>query len=59
MLADGPRWQLAAMIGQLQSLLDGPVIQARCLECAAIGRAAAGSRDQDKSGFLGRAVRRG
>ena len=31
--AEGPRRQLAAVVAELQSLLDGPVIQARCLEC--------------------------
>lgn len=35
--ADGPRRQIAAMIGQLQSVFDGPVIQARCLECPQAG----------------------
>lgn len=31
--AEAPKRQLAAALAELQSLLDGPVIQARCLEC--------------------------
>ncbi|MEO7601685.1 MAG: signal peptide peptidase SppA [Sphingomicrobium sp.] len=31
--AEAPKRQFAAMLTELQSLLDGPVIQARCLEC--------------------------
>ena len=31
--AETPKRQLAALIAELRSLLDGPVIQARCLEC--------------------------
>ncbi len=31
--AEAPKRQLAAMLTELRSLLDGPVIQARCLEC--------------------------
>jgi protease-4 len=36
-LVDGPRAQMAALVGQLQSMLDGPVMQVRCLECATLG----------------------
>ena len=32
-LAREPQQQLAAMIGEIRSMLGGPSIQARCLEC--------------------------
>jgi protease-4 len=36
-LVDGPRLQMTSMLAQLQSMLNGPVLQVRCLECAGLG----------------------
>jgi protease-4 len=36
MLVAAPKMQMTAMIEQLKSLLDGPVIQVRCLECVSL-----------------------
>jgi protease-4 len=46
--AEGPRRQLAAVVAELQSLLDGPVIQARCLEC---GPTSVAISKSERSGF--------
>ena len=34
-LAGRPEQQLAAALGELQAIMSGPTIQARCMECAA------------------------
>lgn len=46
-LARQPRQQLAEMLGEVRSILSGPSIQARCLECPAV--APAQLRKQDLS----------
>jgi protease-4 len=38
-LARQPRQQLAEMLGEVRSILSGPSIQARCLECPAVAPA--------------------
>jgi protease-4 len=48
-LARQPRQQLAAMLGEVRSILAGPSIQARCLECPSV--APARLRKQDLSLF--------
>lgn len=55
--ADGPRRHLAAALAEVQSLLDGPVIQARCLEC---GPAAAPTAvaEVERSGFWATLIER-
>jgi protease-4 len=46
-LARGPERQLAAMLAEIRSILAGPSIQARCIECG--GVAPAVIRPEDKS----------
>jgi protease-4 len=48
MFGEGPKRQLAAALAEIQSLLDGPVLQARCLECGPAPMAAA---KIERSGF--------
>jgi protease-4 len=48
-IAMKPRLQLAAAFGDVERLLSGPAIQARCLECAP---AAAAPRSTAGQGFL-------
>lgn len=38
-LAPAPEWRLRAALAELQSILSGPSIQARCLECAPVAPA--------------------
>jgi len=44
-LAREPERQLAAMLGEVRSILAGPSIQARCLECPDVAPAALDKRD--------------
>ncbi|HET7575547.1 MAG TPA: signal peptide peptidase SppA [Sphingomicrobium sp.] len=44
-LARQPRQQLAAMLGEVRSILSGPSIQARCLECPSVAPAQLDSRE--------------
>ena len=45
MLARKPQQQLAAVIAEVRSILNGPSIQARCLECPMVAPVAADARD--------------
>ena len=49
MLAVKPQQQLASVIAEMRSILSGPSIQARCLECPAVAPVAGQARD---SGLL-------
>jgi protease-4 len=53
--AEGPRKQLAAALAEIHSLLDGPVIQARCLEC---GPAPLAGGKIERSGFWSALIER-
>ena len=44
--AGRPQQQLAQAFAEVTSILDGPTIQARCLECPAVAPAALRSRDK-------------
>jgi protease IV len=44
-LARGPQQQLAAMLAEVRSIVAGPSIQARCLECPAVAPAAIDRKD--------------
>ncbi len=44
-LARGPQQQLAAMLVEVRSILAGPSIQARCLECPSVAPARLDKRD--------------
>jgi protease-4 len=46
--AEPPKRQLAAAFAEIRSLLDGPVLQARCLEC---GPAPASGGSAERQGF--------
>ena len=46
--AEAPKRHLAAALAEMQSLLDGPVLQARCLEC---GPSHAALAKVERSGF--------
>ncbi len=48
-LAPAPEWQMRAVLADLRSILSGPTIQARCLEC---GPSAARRIVRSESGFL-------
>ena len=54
MFAETPRRHLAAALAEMQSLLDGPVLQARCLEC---GPSVAAPK-VDRTGFWGALLER-
>jgi len=45
-MAGAPQQQLAAAIAEFRSILDGPTIQARCLECPAVAPAQLKPRDK-------------
>ena len=45
MLARQPQQQLAAAIAEVRSILAGPSIQARCLECPQVAPARLDKRD--------------
>ena len=44
-LSRGPERQLAAMLAEVRSVLAGPSIQARCLECGGVAPAAIDAKD--------------
>jgi len=44
-LAPAPQWQLEAALAELKSILGGPSIQARCLDCAPVAPVAAKAAD--------------
>ena len=44
--AGSPQQQLAAALGQVRSILNGPTIQARCLECPSVAPAVLRPRDR-------------
>jgi protease-4 len=44
--AGSPQQQLAAALGQVRSILNGPAIQARCLECPSVAPVALRPRDR-------------
>ena len=44
--AGSPQQQLAAALGQVRSILNGPTIQARCLECPSVAPVALRPRDR-------------
>ncbi|MCL6683304.1 signal peptide peptidase SppA [Sphingomonas alba] len=48
-LAPAPQWQLEAALAELKSILSGPSIQARCLDCAPVAPVAARAKD---AGFV-------
>jgi protease-4 len=45
MLAVKPQQQLASVLAEVRSMLNGPSIQARCLECAAVAPLPAQPKD--------------
>jgi protease-4 len=51
-LARAPQQQLAAMLGEVRSILAGPSIQARCLECPASAPAVLPKRDFSLLGLI-------
>ncbi|HEY6047768.1 MAG TPA: signal peptide peptidase SppA, partial [Sphingomicrobium sp.] len=52
MLARRPQQQLAAVINEVQSILSGPSIQARCLECPPVEPATLKPRDVGLLGLI-------
>jgi protease-4 len=52
MLARQPQQQLAAVLGEVRSILSGPSIQARCLECPPVAPARIERRDLTLLGML-------
>jgi protease-4 len=57
-LAPAPEWRVQAALAELRSILSGPSIQARCLECGPVAptrpRAGDASFSQALLGWLGR-----
>ena len=51
-MARQPQQQLAAMLGEVQSIMSGPSIQARCLECAPIAPARVDQKDLTLLGLI-------
>jgi protease-4 len=45
-MAGAPQQQLATAIDEVRSILSGPTIQARCLECPAVAPAPLKARDK-------------
>jgi protease-4 len=45
MLAGNPEQQIAAAIRDVRSILSGPSIQARCLECPSVAPARIAAKD--------------
>jgi protease-4 len=52
MMARQPQQQLAAVLGEVRSIMAGPSIQARCLECPAVAPARIDQRDLTLLGLL-------
>ena len=52
MLAHQPEQQLASMIAEVRSVLSGPSIQARCLECPAIAPVRVDQKDLTLLGLI-------
>lgn len=48
-LAPAPQWQLEAALAEFKSILSGPSIQARCLDCAPVAPVAVKAKD---AGFV-------
>ena len=46
LFAGRPQQQLASALGEVREILDGPTIQARCLECPAVAPAPLRARDK-------------
>jgi len=51
-LAHQPQEQLAAMLAEVRSIMSGPSIQARCLECPAVAPARVEQKDLTLLGLL-------
>jgi len=51
-LAQAPQQQLAEMLGEVRSILSGPSIQARCLECPSVAPARLDRRDLSLLGLI-------
>jgi len=51
-LARQPQQQLAEMLGEVRSILTGPSIQVRCLECPAVAPARIDQRDLTLLGLI-------
>jgi protease-4 len=51
-IAHAPQQQLAEMLNEVRSILGGPSIQARCLECPSIEPAQLDKRDLSLLGLL-------
>jgi protease-4 len=51
-LARAPQQQLAQMLTEVRSILAGPSIQARCLECPAVAPARLDRRDMSLFALL-------
>jgi protease-4 len=51
-LAQAPQQQLAEMLGEVRSILSGPSIQARCLECPSVAPARLDKRDLSLLGLI-------
>jgi protease-4 len=52
MMARQPQQQLASVLGEVRSIMSGPSIQARCLECPAVAPARIDQRDLTLLGML-------
>ena len=52
MMARQPQQQLASVLGEVRSIMSGPSIQARCLECPAVAPARIDQRDLTLLGLL-------
>jgi protease IV len=52
MLARGPEQQLAGALAEVRSILDGPSIQARCLECPQVAPARVEQKDLTLLGLI-------
>jgi protease-4 len=52
MLARQPEQQLASVIAEIRSIMSGPSIQARCLECPAVAPARIEQKDLTLLGLI-------
>jgi protease-4 len=52
MLAHEPQQQLASVLAEVRSILSGPSIQVRCLECPAVAPAHIEQRDLTLLGLV-------
>jgi protease-4 len=52
MMTRQPQQQLAAMFAEVRSIMSGPSIQARCLECPAVAPARVEQQDLTLLGLL-------